>query len=515
MTRQRKTVRVAVYLILGLSTAQAQRTKSITENSYDRARRVLDAGVQAAGGADNFRRLEDITLEFTSLVSDQGQSANPYSPYYVRKEQGTTVIDFRRNRHYRDMKTTYRGGDAYWGRQILKGNTGFTLDLISNVAYPIAPAAVAGNAQAMRRSLPHVLLQTALARASSIRWLGEDSEHKCRIITFADGDARQVALYFDAKTGLLTKYETLGSDPMQGDERFESVFSDYRHVAGLMLPFRVILKYGGEVLSDLTYADVKLNTYPADGVFDLPTGMTTGEETLGSLSPKVIQLAKDIYFVEGISGGDIWFYSQMFVVFNDYIALVEAPLDNGVSDAVMAKIREIAPGKPLQYLIPTHYHRDHIGGIRGYIAKDVTILTTPGNKRFIEAVASRPHQLRPDTLSLNKRLPRIETFSRKRVLRDVEHLVELYSIGPTPHVDEMILVYLPREKIAFVSDVLMTRRQGSFPPLNATNLHFAETIRKLGLDIETIANGHGWLGPMDDFRNFMEGASKQPSRFEP
>lgn len=42
---------------------------------------------------------------------------------------------------------------------------------------------------------------------------------------------------------------------------------------------------------------------------------------------------------------------------------------------------------------------------------------------------------------------------------------------------------------------------GPFPPLRATDRDFAQKLRKLDLQIETIANGHGWIGTMVELRN--------------
>jgi hypothetical protein len=39
--------------------------------------------------------------------------------------------------------------------------------------------------------------------------------------------------------------------------------------------------------------------------------------------------------------------------------------------------------------------------------------------------------------------------------------------------------------------------------LRATDRDFAQTLRKLDLQIETIANGHGWIDTMAELRNAL------------
>jgi hypothetical protein len=95
--------------------------QSISEKSYQDARRVLDEGLQALGAIEVFRRIDDISLKHTSKAFQQGQSANPDASYDVGEEQGLRVIDLRGARSYRESKI-YRGGSSYWGRQVAKNN---------------------------------------------------------------------------------------------------------------------------------------------------------------------------------------------------------------------------------------------------------------------------------------------------------------------------------------------------------------------------------------------------------
>lgn len=494
------TCAILVLALVSVSTA-AQQPRSVSQRSYDGARRILDKGIQALGGVEKFRLVEDISIKYDTKAFELGQSANPEAPLEVRREEGIRVIDLREKRSYRELKTKYRGGTLNWRKQVLNDKSGFTIDLIANVAYPIAAAALPGNARGVQRWLPHLLIQTALARAGTLRLLGNEG-HEGRaqhVISFADVAGSQIALYFDAQSDLLTKYEVLGDDPLLGDVLTEIFFSDYRDVNGLKVPFKSIAKYGGTILWDQTFIEVKINTRPADELFAVTKGAIQGPETYGALSPTLTKLAPDVYFLNGISAGDVWFYSQMFVVFKDYVLVVESPLNDGISQAIITKIKEVAPDKPIKYLVPTHYHSDHLGGVRAYIAEGATILTTPGNRNLIETIAATPHTIRPDSLSLNQRKVAIEIFTDRKIITDGQQTVELYNLGPTPHVDEIVIVYLPKEKILFVSDLMMTRITGPFPPVSATDLDFAKKLRQLNLRVETVANGHGWIGKINDF----------------
>jgi hypothetical protein len=104
--------------------------------------------------------------------------------------------------------------------------------------------------------------------------------------------------------------------------------------------------------------------------------------------------------------------------------------------------------------------------------------------------------------------PLNETFTDKRVFSDGERTVELDDIGPSPHVEEMVIAYLPQQKIVFVSDLCITRIKGRMPPRSHTDEDFAQKISRLNLQVETIANGHGWIGPMAEFLRHVETPSR-------
>jgi glyoxylase-like metal-dependent hydrolase (beta-lactamase superfamily II) len=92
----------------------------------------------------------------------------------------------------------------------------------------------------------------------------------------------------------------------------------------------------------------------------------------------------------------------------------------------------------------------------------------------------------------------------KKMLGDAAHPVELYDVGPSPHVDEMLVAYLPKDKILFVADLFTVPPQGPIPPGTPANREFSDKLKKLGLDVQTIAPGHGRIGTMKDLQKALD-----------
>ena len=468
-------------------------TPTTTETSFRQAREVLNGALEAAGGVDALRAVKDVSRVARGTVFNQGQSLDPEKPYTQRGVDVTSVADFGRRWSATETATTTAGNVPGRARAVLKGDSGFTLNRVTSVLTPTTPAGLANARNALARD-PVVVLLTAASRPETLRYLGEATldGRPQRVITFADEGGAQIALYIDAQTRLLSKQETAADNAVLGDVVNEVLYSDHRKIGAVPVPFRVVSRTGGEVTQDLTYSEIKLNAGLADSLFEEPPDAVRVSPPATGTAAKVTSIGQDAYFVDGGT------HNSLFVVFGDHVLLVEAPQSVERAQAVLSAIRGVAGDKPVRYVVPTHYHFDHAGGLRAAVAAGATVVTTSGNRAFVERLAAAPRVLRPDALARNPKKPAIETFSGKRVFTDGTHTVELYDVGPSPHVAEVLVAYLPREKVVFVADLFGFPAEGPIPPAGATAREFAQKIKALGLAVEKIAPGHGRIGTLEE-----------------
>jgi glyoxylase-like metal-dependent hydrolase (beta-lactamase superfamily II) len=187
----------------------------------------------------------------------------------------------------------------------------------------------------------------------------------------------------------------------------------------------------------------------------------------------------------------------------DYLVAVEGPLYEERSYPVVKAVKERFPNKPIRYVIPTHHHLDHAGGIRGFMAEGAIVVVPFIAQSFYARVAKAPHTLRPDSLEKNRRAVVIESYGGGyRALTDGSRQIQIYPM-PTSHAEDFQVIYLPREKIVIEADHVSPRK-GQVRSAPAVK-EFVEGIDKLQLDVTIVAGIHGDTAPMQAARAATQG----------
>jgi hypothetical protein len=204
-------------------------------------------------------------------------------------------------------------------------------------------------------------------------------------------------------------------------------------------------------------------------------------------------------------------HNSVAVEFADFVAVVEAPLNEARSIAVIDEVTKLVPTKPIKYVINTHHHFDHSGGLRTYMAQGTTLVTADANRDFYQDVMFMPlsRTLQPDRMSLyypnfttSRRPVPIERVNQKYVLSDGNQTVELHPMVGSTHIGPMLLAYLPKQKILVNADMYTPPAPGTTPPAQAMQgvAALAQNIQRLKLDVLQHATLHGMSpSPNDAF----------------
>jgi glyoxylase-like metal-dependent hydrolase (beta-lactamase superfamily II) len=238
------------------------------------------------------------------------------------------------------------------------------------------------------------------------------------------------------------RVEYLSSNSVIGDYPVEITYSDYAQFGNIMFPRRIVEKQDGFDTLDITVSDVQPNA-----AVSLPVPENVTKVT----APPPLNVQ-----VEKVSAG-LWSLAaagtrSLAVEYRDHIVMLEGPTSDARSAAVNEMVRKTIPNKPIRYVVNTHAHYDHAGGLRQYVAEGITVITHESNKAFFDKVWARPHTLEPDALSKDPKPVMIETVADKRVLTDGSQTVELYFHKGNGHHTGTLIAWLPRERILMYGD---------------------------------------------------------------
>jgi glyoxylase-like metal-dependent hydrolase (beta-lactamase superfamily II) len=310
---------------------------------------------------------------------------------------------------------------------------------------------------------------------------------------------------------MLERVITWVPDPVLGDKMVEIRYSDYRDVGnGVKFPYHLHahmgdhpLIPGGHNWLDLRTNDVKINAAGAaqsvpDDVRNAPLPTQTRVVTT-QLAPGVVL----------IGGGS---HNSVAVEFKDFVTVVEGPLSNQRTNAVVAEVHKLFPGKPIRYLVNTHNHFDHLGGVRGFVAEGATVITDDKNRNFYQRVvlAPQPRTLQPDRLSTRPFAPtgpgnlELQTFTDRYTISDGNETIELYHVDGLNHSDNMAIVYLPKEKIVINADLYgPPPAGGNLANVNNNAVVLFRNLKRLKLDVAQHVPIHGNPGPNADFERIV------------
>jgi glyoxylase-like metal-dependent hydrolase (beta-lactamase superfamily II) len=355
-----------------------------------------------------------------------------------------------------------------------------------------APAAV-GDRLYQLWITPHGLIKAALKYNATVQAQAEGGKHTTTI-SFTVPSQFKVKAVVNEKN-LVEKVESWNTNPVLGDMLTETVYADYKDFSGVRFPTKITQKQGGFPTLDLTISEVTANApaniQPPDNVRQ------------ASIKVQADKVADGVWY---LTGGT---HHSVLVEMSDHLVVIEGPQDDARAAAVIAEVKNLVPNKPIKYVINTHHHFDHAGGLGAFAAEGATIITHDSSKAFLEQSLAAPRTIQPDKLAQTGKKVMVEGMQDKRVLSDPMHIVELYRIQGTTHADGLIMAYLPKEKLLVEVDVYTPPAPNATPPAqpNLASVNLYDNIERLNLAIDQILPLHGRKVPLAELQKWIGKAS--------
>jgi glyoxylase-like metal-dependent hydrolase (beta-lactamase superfamily II) len=531
---QRTAAVLAALLGSMAGTASAQAVKDV--------RSILEASLKAMGGV-NLKTIQYSASGWSSRIGQTYGLAEDWPHYEVTGY--TRVIDYEA-KWSREDYTRRQGKYPLLGRppmpeehvtSILSGN--YAWDMQADKPVPLTSLYLDGVPYADLRRLefvitPHGFLKAALAAkdatAITLPIVGpsdaglSQNGRKVTIVSFTTGKYRVNGTINDQNLVELT--DTWFPNPVYGDMDYEMRYTKYKNFDGIQFPTLVHVHQGDPRLNpahnyyEYTVTAVKANM-PVT-TMPVPDGVRTA--TAPPVRVESQKLAAGVWL---LSGGT---HNSALVEFKDFVAVVEAPQNEARSLAVIEEVNRLVPDKPIRYVVNTHHHFDHVGGVRTYLSQGTTVITHESNKQYYLDIMfyPAPRELQPDRMALynpmymiSRRPAPIETVASfaggpgggaaKYVITDGEHMLEIFhvqdmayeledqALAQGNHSADMLMAYLPKEKILINADLYSPPQGAQTPPPTAGMRTLYRNVLKQKLEVVQHVPIHGRAGSNDEF----------------
>ncbi len=507
------------------------------------ARAALQASLVAMGG-DKLKTIEIAAAGSSSLIGQQYSIDGNWPQFEVAGY--TRAIDFDA-RWSREDYTRRQGSFPTFGRvpmaeqritAIVSG--GYAWDVRDGMPVPLTRPYLDGVPNNELRQLelaitPHGFLKTALAaadvRAIRMQLIGASDfglsqfGRTVTIVSFTFLGKYKINGTIDDRN-LVELVGTWFPNPVYGDMDYEMRYTEYRDFDGIKFPMLLHTHQGDPRLNVAhNYYEYRVTSVkPNVAVATMPVPDVVRAAVAPAARVESQRLADGVWL---LGGGT---HNSLLVAFKDYAAVVDAPNNEERSLAVIAEAARLLPGTPIQYVVNTHHHFDHAGGLRTYLSQGTTIVTHETNKQYYLDILFHPapRTLQPDRMALynpmywiSRRPPPIETVAgeprstAKYVVTDGERILEVikvqdvaYELGDRSytqgnHSADMLIAYLPKEKNLFNADLYSPPAQGAAAAPTPGMRTLQQNIRKLKLDVAQHAPAHGRVGTHEEFTRLV------------
>lgn len=450
---------------------------------------IVNDAAAALGGADRVSAVKTLVLDGTGTQYNLGQDLVPgASGQTFTMSAFKRTIDVAGGRARTELTRTpnftfFQGPAAQ--RQVagIDGAVGYNVGANGTATRAADPVAADRRADLLHH--PVTAVRAALdptATLSNPRTEGSQSS-----VDVATAAGQSYTLSIDSSTKLPSRVTTRAYNVNLGDVVIGTTFADYQAVGGLQLPAKLTTATDDFVTQEVTLAKQDVDADAGD--LAAPADAAKAPAVAGPPPPMVTAelLSKGIWWLAGGS------HHSVLVEFADHLTLIEAPLNEERVLAVIAKARELVPGKPLTQVVNSHHHFDHTGGIRAAMSEGLTVITHQGNVAFFQEVAKRSHTIVADALSKSGKAGSIEGVEGRRTMTDGTMTMDVLTVSG-PHSQTMLVAHFPKAKLLVEVDV--------YTPGGAVQMFgkpFLDDIQQRKLAIDRIVPLHGAIAPYAQF----------------
>ncbi|HEY1046908.1 MAG TPA: hypothetical protein VGF79_10745 [Bacteroidia bacterium] len=192
---------------------------------------------------------------------------------------------------------------------------------------------------------------------------------------------------------------------------------------------------------------------------------------------------------------------SIVVEFNDHVLVGEAPLSSRIGEAIIQKVKELHPDKPIKYFVFSHYHNWYTGGIRAFVHKGVEIICYDSISNYIGHIIQRGRMIEPDSLAIRNRDMKLKIRNGDLILKDGQYEMQILHVGrKSVHTIDYSVYYFPKEQFLFDGDNLWFKKDKPIEKAGKRAIQFYDFIKSKNIEVKTMAQS--W--PVDTVYNLKK-----------
>jgi len=491
---------------------------------------LVNRALDAKGGADALARVKTIAVKGTMKQWEPESSFAPGGEMRFANSSEFTLtgdftrhvvrVDFVKKHDYIPRTFTYS--------EIVMPDAGYVIGVDNTLrnkqnreskppAHSMSGLRLAATQRELRRASPSLLLEMRRnadkVAASADVTIGGVTY---RAVSYNAGNYSFVVM-FDPKTHLPARIRTLDYDNIWGDVTYDLVLSDWRAMGGVMIAASQKYELNGRVVIDARITDVTANPSVPAGHFEPPAAVRAGAakpatgyvpyqwvirrqmtgfyldsenisfDTRATSSLRLNEIAPGVQHQVGGS------HNTLIVEMSDFLVVMDAPVSDWQSNWTLNAAKAKYPGKPVRYLVLTHHHMDHTGGLRAYLAQGATLVVGKGAGDHFRKVLAAPFTRNPDLAARDVSKSPIIEVADKHAISDGKREFSAHFVE-NPHAASTLIGYVADVRVAFETDIWNPGLAPLPAKITSPLAAIVNAVKQAGISPIRFAGGHGGVG---------------------
>lgn len=489
---------------------------------------LVERAVAALGGVDALRALRAASLKGSVKHWEPEQSFAPGGEArFAADSQFEITLDLagRRARTDWEKKFAYPAPRTFVYTELVTPEAGYVIGVDSNnrnaqsrkanpPAHTMSGLRLTTAQRELQRAAPNLLLEMYDNPGRVLRAANQTVGKVAYPALSYNAGLYYFVVMFDPQTGLPLRVRTLDYDNIWGDVTYDLVLSDWRPLGGTRVAASQRYELNGRVV-----AEIRLTQLTANPNLN-PAGMTIPEavrasaarpatgyvpyqwvirrqfigtyldsdnpsyDTLGGSGLRFQELAPGVHHLVGGT------HNSLVVDMRDHLIVFDAPVSDWQSNWLIRTAQTHLGPKPIRFLVLTHHHMDHAGGLRAFLAQGAALVVGRGAGAHFRRVLAAPATRNPDLGSYDFSRANIIEVAERYVMTDGKRQVSAHFIE-NPHADASLIGYVADARIGYVTDIWSPGAAALPNQINSPLAALVNATRRAGIAPLRFAGGHG------------------------